>query len=347
MNKIKKHIINNQEFSLIEISRKSIEITFLDYGAAVISILVPDFSGKMETVLLAYDNLDSYIENKIYLNATIGPISGRISNAKFSIDNQEFHLEKNFLDSANLHSGSECFAFKVFKYEILENVDYTQVIFKYHKVEKPLGTPGNQDIKITYTIYDSYYSVEFEGTTDKDTLLNITNHNYFNLSGNLKNLIIDHTLQVNSKRYMELDDFFVPYLVKPSFSTNFDFYNETIISKNLTKEIKAKKEAGIDNPFLFENVGIEHKQITLKDPISKRMLEIYTSYPCAVIYTHNFPDDQKLSSGMEQVKHMAICFETQNVPNGINLIGLGDSVLRRDEVYYHKTIYKFSIDKVK
>ena len=135
MYSVRKESVKNKEFTLIEVSRKTIKMTFMDYGAAVLSIHVPDSFGKMETVLLAYEKLDSYIENSLCLNATIGPISGRISNAKFKINDIEYSLEKNFLGTTNLHGGSECFAYKIFDYKIIETSEKTQLIFTYKKEE--------------------------------------------------------------------------------------------------------------------------------------------------------------------------------------------------------------------
>jgi len=342
MYSVRKESVKNKEFTLIEVSRKTIKMTFMDYGAAVLSIHVPDSFGKMETVLLAYEKLDSYIENSLCLNATIGPISGRISNAKFKINDIEYSLEKNFLGTTNLHGGSECFAYKIFDYKIIETSEKTQLIFTYKKEEGYLGTPGNQDITITYDVYDSYYSVDFNATTDKDTLLNLTNHNYFNLSGNLRYSILGHILKVNSSKYFSLDDSFVPEKIRFSKDTAFDFTKETLISENLTKELKELKEKGIDHPFILEKTGIEYPQVIYKDPISRRRLDIYTSYPCIVIYTHNHIDDKKILFNTKHKEHMGICFETQYVPNGINMIDQDNSILKKKEVYSHKTIYKFS-----
>ena len=221
MYSVRKEAVKDKEFTLIEVSRKTIKMTFMDYGAAVLSIYVPDSIGNMETVLLSYDKLDYYIDNNLYLNATIGPISGRISNAKFKIHDIEYSLEKNFLGTTSLHGGSECFSYKIFDYKIIETNEKTQVIFTYQKEERYLGTPGNQDITITYDVYDSYYSVVFHAITDKDTLLNLTNHNYFNLSGDLKRTILGDTLKVNSSKHFLLDDSFVPKEVTSSVNTGY------------------------------------------------------------------------------------------------------------------------------
>ena len=343
MHLINKYTVRNKEFTFIEVNQKDIKVTFMDYGATIMSIFVPDESGVMETVLLAYNDLESYIENEMYLNATIGPNSGRIKDAKYVINNNEINVEKNFLGSENLHSGSDCFAFKFFSYKIKELKDSTKVIFNYYKKESDSSFPGNQEIKITYTVANTQLLIEFEGTTDKDVLLNITNHAYFNLSGNIKDKILNHTLQINSSKYIELDDKFVPYKVSTVNDTIFDFKKEIYLKESLNEAVYNTPTFGVDHPFILDDVGFKFKQVTLKDPISKRELEVYTSYPCIVVYTHNYPDMKDLLFGREHVKHLGICFETQNEPNGINIEGLNNSVLNSENMYYYKTLYRFKI----
>jgi len=340
---INKYGVKNKEYTFIEINQKNIRITLMDYGATIMSIYVPDKDGNMETVLLAYDSLESYIENDIYLNATIGPNSGRLKDAKYKINNEIYNIEKNFLNSENLHSGSDCFAFKFFDYEIIDNLELTKVTFKYKHDESKSVFKGNQDIEIIYTVTSTQILIEFKATTDKDALLNITNHAYFNLSGNLKNIVLNHKLQVNSSKIMELDSNFVPYIIKDNKEEMFNFKNLKTIKDSYNENIYKLPTLGIDHPFILDDIGFKHKQVTLIEPISKRVLEIYTSYPCIVVYTHNYPDDKKLLFGIKNTRHLGICFETQNEPNGINIDGVRNSILKKEGMYNHKTLYKFSV----
>ena len=167
---VSKHKLKDKEFTFIEVKQKDIRVTFMDYGATIMSIYVPDASGDMETVVMAYDSLDSYIENDMYLNAIIGPTSGRIQDAKFSINDKTYHLDKNFLGSENLHGGKECFAFKFFNYEVIDEGNETKLIFTINKKEKESRYPGNQRIKIIYTVREGELQIEFVGETDKDTV---------------------------------------------------------------------------------------------------------------------------------------------------------------------------------
>jgi len=332
---IVKKLVKNQELNIIEVKQENIEITFMDYGAAILSILVPDKNGLFETVLMGYEDLESYIENPIYLNAIIGPTSGRIKDATFNINGKEYVLDKNHLNMANLHGGSETFAYKVFDYHIVDNLDSTKVIFTLYKKQEESKYPGNQKIEIIYTIEDGKLYIEFNADTDEDTLLNLTNHAYFNLSGNLKSKILNHELYLNSSNIIQLDQYSIPYKVENILYTNLDYKNP--------RKVQSNGFTGIDHPFLIDEVNIEIPCAILKDSVSKRKLEVYTNYECFVCYTHEYPDDSKLLFGIEQIKNMGICFETQHAPNGINIDGLEDSILRKGHKYSYKSLYKFSV----
>ena len=311
----------------------------MDYGATILSIYTPDKDGNSESVLLAYKDLLTYIENEMYLNATIGPSAGRIKDGKFTINNTLYQVEQNYRKQENLHSGSETFAYKFFEYEILEEFDQTQVVFYLSKIHSNSLFPGNQYIQIIYTIKSTEVLVEFVGTTTKDTLLNMTNHSYFNLSGNLKTNILNHELRINSSEALLLDDNQVPYKVIDTTNTNLDYRKRKVIKEEPFKDI--------DDPLLLDEVSFDIPQVELVNPINKRKLEVFTTYPCIVCYSHNYPDFKELLFDAKHEKHMGICFEAQNPPNGINTDGMEDSILRKDETYYHKILYKFSVEEDK
>ncbi len=330
-----KKTTNNHEFNIIEVKQQNIEVSFMDYGATILSILVPDKDGLLETVLMGYENLGSYIENPIYLNAIIGPTSGRIKDATFDLNGKKYNLDKNHLNMANLHSGSESFAFKVFNYHIVDSENSTKVLFTLHKKEKDSCYPGNQVIKIVYTVENGKLYIEFNATTDKDTLLNMTNHAYFNLSGNLKSNILNHELYLNSSNIIQLDKYAIPYKVQKILNSNLDFKK--------SRKINSKGFEGIDHPFLIDEVDFKIPCAIVKDNKSKRMIEVFTTYECFVCYTHEYPGKSKLLFGKEHNKNMGICLETQHSPNGINISGLEDSILKKEEKYNYKTLYKFSV----
>lgn len=340
INKVK---VKDQEITLIDIIHDDIEVTLMDYGATILSIQTPDKKGEKELVVLAYDKLENYIENKIYLNAIVGPTAGRIGNATFIIDDAVYEIEKNFMDTENLHGGKETFSYKTFSYEIMSEESQTQVVFTYRKTDVTSYYPANVDVQIIYTVKEGSLIIEFIGETDYPTLLNLTNHAYFNLSGNIKSNILDHHIQVNTNKVMTLNEKFIPVGVETISREHLNFQDLKPLRDNWFDGIVDIPEKGIDNPYFFTDTGIDKLQATLYEPISGRQMDVYTTYPCIVVYTHNHPDTNDFLFGIKQEPNMGICFETQNPPNGINIDGLEDSVVRVEKPYYHKTIYKFSV----
>ena len=344
MHLINKYTARQREFTFIELKREKISATFMDYGATILSIFTQDKEGVSESILLAYNNLHSYVENDMYVNATIGPFSGRIDNATFKIDDVEHRVDKNVKgQNINLHGGSETIAFKFFDYLVEECEDHDKLTFTYHKKDLASKFPGKQKYKIVYSLYDTELLIEFIAKTDEDTIVNLTNHAYFNLSGNLKRDILHHNVSINSSKTLELNEEAAPIGVKSSVGTFLDYRELQEVQSNFFDGIYDTSAKGIDHPFMLDDVGFEHKQVVLEDPISKRRMEVYTTYPCVVVYTHNYPDEKELLFGATHKQHMGICFEAQFEPNGMNVSGLNDSILRKDNKYYHKTLLKFSV----
>lgn len=343
MYKITKQVIENDIFTIIEVIHEKIEVSFMDFGATVLDIKTPDKDGKLESVIMSYQDITSYIDGEMYLNSIVGPVAGRIKNGEYCIDDSLYVMDKNFLETESLHSGKDCLGYKFFDYEILEEDQQTQVIFKYYSKESGSNFPGNQLIQIYYTIKDTELKIEFIGDTTEDTLLNLTSHLYFNLSGNMKRTVLDNTLYINASRTLALDDKFVPIRVESLLGTYLDFTKPKLLQSVFTEDIYKRPEYGIDNPYLLDDIGYERMQASIVDPISKRKLDVFTTYPSIVCYTHNFPDNHLLKFNRNHEKHLGICFETQNPPNGINIDGLEDSILREGNDYYHKTLYKFSV----
>lgn len=339
MHTINKYIANNQEFTFIELKNEYISATFMDYGATVLNINTPDKDGNVENIVIAYDQLKSYIKNDMFLNATVGPLSGRTANGAFKIDDQVIQLDKNFMYEANLHGGRETIAFKFFDYSVSDQED--KVIFTYFKKEEASLFPGNQVFKIAYTLKENTLLMEFIASTDKDTYINLTNHNYYNLSGNLKTDIMNQELYINSSQNIELDDGFIPTKLVSSLNTHLDFKTQKPIKDNFFDGIYDLKENGIDNPLQLDEVSFDIPQVKMYDPISKRTMELYTTYPTVVCYTHNYSNESLLQNGIKHNKHMGICFETQYEPNGINIEGIANRILRKDQPYHEKTLLKF------
>lgn len=335
MYSIKTYEVEGKTYTLIDVEQDRISCTFLDYGATILSIKVPDKNGVMESVLIEYDQLSSYIENKRHLNATIGPTAGRIQNGTFAIDHDVVTLDKNMDDTHTLHGGVDALSYAMFKYSIREESDQTVLTFTTYKQNTNQYYPGNQRYVIIYTVKPQSVTIEFLAETDHATLVNLTNHAYFNLSGNMKKDILSHHLQLNASRVMTLDGM-IPVGIE-DVPQNLDY--------RTMREVDSKEFQGIDHPYLLDDVSFDVVQATLIDPVSKRRLDVYTTYPAIVCYTDNVPMTYRLKYNAENTTHRGICFETQNPPNGIHVEDCIDSILRPQQDYYHKTVFAFSIEE--
>lgn len=334
MAEIQTHVIDQDTWHTITLRQEDIEVTLLDYGAALASIRVPDKRGTMEEVLLAYADLADWKDNDRHLNATVGPTAGRIRDGRFTIDGRAAQLDRNFQDKHNLHGGHQALSRRRFRYEVLEEEGRSTVTFTTLEKDLGFGYPGNRTIQIIYTIKPGLIQIEFVAETDTPTLMNLTNHAYFNLSGNLKTNILSHRMTIDASNKMILDDEMIPTGVMTVDDTPYDFRQE--------RPIQEGKWVEIDDPYLLDDVDADRIQATLYDPASGRQLEVLTTYPVIVCYTDNFPMPCELAFDAKNERHMGVCFEAQNPPNGIHLTDMEDSVLRPGEQYYHRTRFLFS-----
>ncbi len=312
--------------TLIHIEKENIHVTLMDYGATIYDIKTPDQNNNLESVVLKYNDLSSYTENKIYLNTTVGPIAGRTKNAQFKLNNKIHNLERNDTTN-NLHTGSIGISFKTFDYTIIEE-DTTKVIFTLHTNDYI----GTQNYKIIYEITNDSLHINYLVDTNEDIILNLTNHAYFNLSGNTKRDILNHRVSIKADKYMLTDQLNVP--VKPSIITKKLNLNNKKTIKNITP---------LDHQFLLTNSSLTNESATLYDPESKRELRVYTTYPCIVSYTHNYPSDDVLYQDIPQKQHQGICFEAQYVSNGINIENVNKAILRKEDIYNETVMFQFCI----
>lgn len=319
---------------LIEIKTEFLEITLMNHGARIYSLYMPDKSGNKENVVLTLKDTNKYFEYLNHLNATIGPTSGRIEGATFKIDDNIYRLDKNDNDN-NLHGGNEALSNRVFDYKIENFKDKVKVFFSLFKPEKIPGFPGNQNYRVTYTIFSDEIRIDYYADTDKNTLVNLTNHTYFNLSGNLKRDILEQELFINATNMMDVDKYFIPSEKQNIIDTPYDF-------KEMHK-IKSEKIIEIDNPYLLDDKNNKIIQASLFDRDSGRLLDVYTTYSTIVCYTQNFPINEEYVQGLNQDKYMGVCFEAQKHPNGINMNGFETSILKKDEIYQETTRFVFSV----
>lgn len=319
----------------------NVEFTCINYGCIITRMITPDKTGKLENVVLGYDTLEEYMEDTAYLGAVVGPVGGRIKNASFELDEQIYTLAKNEGEN-HIHGGLKGFNRVIWEAEIVETEESAGVRFRYVSVDGEEGYPGNVSLTVTYLLNnENELSIKYEAKTDKKTLLTMTNHSYFNLSGDLKTDILDHTLTLKSEKFLELDDALIPTgNLLPTQNTPFDFTKERSIQSGVqSTHPQNKLVGGYDHPFLLNRH--HDKEIVLRDPESGRKLLMETDEVGVVVYSGNAIQEEGLMRGVPLRKHLGICLETQGLPNAIHYPSFPSIILDEGEKYRSVTKYKF------
>ena len=316
-----------------------------NWGATLVSLLVPDKKGKELDVVLGFDKLKDYFVNHCYFGATIGRNGNRIGGAEFTINGEKYQLDKNERNKNNLHSGFNGYQKRL--WEATENEDKNAVTYKILSPDLDQGFPGNFNVSVTYTLSgDNGLEIEYNGISDKDTIANMTNHSYFNLNGHNSGSITDHFVQINSNNFAVVDNESIPtgelHTVK---NTPLDFTNFRKISDDIDSDFEQLKlTKGYDHSFLVNKTtsGIE-KVAAVKSDVSGIEMDVYSDCLAVQFYAGNYIDEvpQTGKGGVVYGNRSGLCLETGFLPNSINEPNFSSPVLRANERYNSKTIYKF------
>lgn len=324
-------------------NEKGLKVSILNLGATITEIKTVDRNGEFEHIVLSYEDEKNYIENPSYYGATVGRTAGRIDKGRFTLNDNEYILNKNYGVNSG-HGGSVGFNKKIWNVNAIETKEKITLEFSYLSKDLEEGYPGNLEIKVSYEITeDNKLIFKIQGVSDKDTLMNITNHCYFNLSGDYKEDILNHTLKMNCDRFLAIDENGgVTGEIIPVNNTEFDFIEEKKIGQDIEGLSKQMKLGyGYDHPFMFnEN---EKGHIELYDEKSGRYMKVTTEYPCVVVYSQNFIDSLVLKEGKETKKRNGICLEVQYPPIGYNESFKEFSILKAHEIFNKETIYEFGV----
>ena len=320
------------------------ELTCINYGCIITKMITPDEDGNYENIVLGYDSLEEYVKGSYFFGAVVGRVAGRIKGGSFELDGKTYTLAKNE-NNNHLHGGNKGFDKVIWNASIKENDEEVSVQFAYLSPEGEEGYPGNVNIKVTYTLNNqNELTIHYSGISDEKTLLNMTNHSYFNLSGNIKSDILHHTLSIKSDKFLELNDELLPtgeLLDVPG--TPFDFTSERLIQSGVESNHPQNQLAGqgYDHPFLLSS---NHDQeIILTEPESGRTLTIETDEPGVVVYSGNQMKSEGEIYGVPSRKYLGICLETQGLPDAIHHPNFPSWVLEKDQEYTSVTKYKFSL----
>lgn len=320
------------------------EIKCVEYGCIITDIIVQDKLRNKENVVLGFDTLEEYEKHSPYFGAVCGRVAGRITKGTFQLDRKTYNLAKNNGEN-HLHGGTQGFDKRVWDSTAKEKDDELSVEFSRVSEHGEEGYPGNVSIKVIYTLTNNNeFTITYEAMTDEDTLLNLTNHTYFNLSGNAKRDILDHRLQLNSFHFVELTEELVPsgdYLTVEN--TPFDFRKGKRLAEGVTSDHPQNILAGdgYDHPFLINKNHCG--EIVLTDEESGRYLIIETDQPCVVVYNGTQLQDDYYIRGVQSKKYLGMCLETQGLPDAINHPHFPSVVLKKGEKYFSKTNYSFGL----
>ncbi len=302
-------------------------------------IYTKDKNGKKDNIMLSLSNWEDLKKPSPYYGMTCGRHSGRIENGTFSIDGKTYNVSQND-GKHNLHGGFLGLSHKIWNYDIEEKADSISCTFKIFSPDMEEGFPGNVSISVTYRLtYNSLY-IEYNGTSDKKTFLNLTNHGYFNLTGNVNNRIYNHNLLINSDEYVATNEEDIPTKINSVKNTPFDLRVKREIGNLYDIEFEnIKKANGYDHPFILSKK--DDIDIVLEDPDSGRYMEIATTYPATVVYTYNRKVDDIVNDGVVSKCHMGIALECQYLPNAINRKDFTQPMIDEDTTYYETIRYTF------
>lgn len=322
------------------------KVSFTDYGANIVSIIVPDAKGNMADINLGYENLAGYEVNPPGLGSFIGRHGNRIGDAKFELNGKVYELEKND-GKNNLHGGFKGYNKFMYETEVFEDDDIASVEFSRLSPHMEQGFPGNLDITVTYSLTEANELViEYLAVSDRDTLVNFTNHAYFNLSGHNSGTILDHKVWMKANQFTATTKDLIPTgeLIDVT-GTPMDFRTLKAIGKEIDADYEPLITAGgYDHNYVLDiNGGEVEKVAELVDDKSGRKMEVFTDLPGMQLYTGNFlTPQQNGKEGATYDKRHGVCFESQFFPNSCNIPFFQSCVLKAGKEFDSVTIYKFS-----
>jgi aldose 1-epimerase len=315
---------------------------FITYGATLTELHMKDKQGQLGDVVFGFDDLQGYLGNHPYFGATVGRYANRIAKGTFTLDGQTYHLPINNPPNS-LHGGDQGFSRRVWKAEPVKRPDGAGVRFTYLSKDGEEGYPGNLTVSVTYLLTDkNELKIDYEAQTDKDTVVNLTNHSYFNLSGSGTGDILKYVLYLNADKYTPVDSTLIPTGEIASVAgTSLDFRKPTAIGARIA-EIKGI--GGYDHNFVLNGqMGTLRIAARVSDPDSGREMEVWTTEPGVQFYSSiGLNGSIKGKGGVAYQKYGAICLETQHYPDSPNHPNFPSTELKPGQHFHSETVYKFS-----
>lgn len=322
------------------------EVCVTNYGGRIVSVMVPDKNGEMQDVVLGFDSISGYTSVDNNFGATIGRYGNRIANGKITVEGVDYQLPQNNYGHT-LHGGNEGFDKKVFN---AVQPDSQTVVLTYVSKDGEAGFPGNLNVKVTMKLTDdNAIDINYEAETDKETVVNLTNHSYFNLSGNANNTVLNDLLMINADGFTPVNDTFMTTgEIAKVEGTPMDFKTPTAIGERIDNYdfVQLKNGDGYDHNWVLNTKGdISQLAASVYSPATGILLEVFTSEPGLQVYTGNFLDGTITGKkGIVYNKRTAICLESQKYPDSPNKPEWPSPYLKSGEKYTSRCIYKLSVN---
>ncbi len=330
-------------------SDSGMSVRISEFGGAIMELRVPDKFGRIADIVAGYDDVRDYASNPGYLGALVGRVGNRINKGVFYLDGKKYEIFQNN-NGNSLHGGKVGFSHKIWSIEPVDGEE-PQLVCTLVSPDGDENYPGTLTVHVTYTLLKSNaLSIRYEATTDQKTILNLTNHAYFNLGGYASGKIFDHVLRMDADAYIPTDETLIPTgEIRPVDGTPFDFREPKTIGRDFDVENNAdmKIAGGYDHCFCF--AGGETKEPVLRveayEPKSGRVMQVYTNQPCIQFYSGNFMAqiETPLKGGYPASVQSAFCLETQKMPDSVNHPNFTDTVLNPGEKYDYTTVFQFSV----
>ena len=322
---------------------KGLVATITNFGGKIMSLLVPDKTGTMADIVHGYDAPEKYLNGNPYFGALIGRYANRIAGGQFSIDNVSYQLNVNNGSNA-LHGGSNGFHNKIWK---CRQMEMNSIELSLMSSDGEEGYPGDLNVVVCYTLTESNELViDYLATTTRPTVINLTNHTFFNLAG--KGDILNHEVRINADHFIPVDERLIPTgEIRSVEKTPFDFRDVHAIGARIKEENAQLQYAkGYDHTFVLNKAGEAMRYAAwVREPLSGRVLEVWTTEPGLQFYSGNFLDGKDLGKGGNNYPfRSAFCLEAQHFPDSPNQPDFPTTLLRPGETYQQKTGYKFGVD---
>jgi len=320
---------------------EKIEAVITNYGGIVVALKAPDRKGKMDDIVLGFDDLSGYLKTHPYFGAIVGRYANRIAHAKFILDGHPYTLAANNGENS-LHGGLKGFDKKVWE----TRVEGDGILLSYRSKDAEEGYPGNLSVSVRYTVVANELRIEYWATTDQTTVLNLTNHSYFNLAGQGSGEIVKHKIEINADRFTPINQALIPTgEIKSVVGTPFDFRTSRVIGERIdAKDQQLKWAGGYDHNFVLKSCcGALSEAAKVYEPTSGRVLEVLTTQPGVQFYTGNSLDGTVIGKGGTVYKRRyGFCLETQHFPDSPNQPSFPPVTLKPSEKFEATTVYRFS-----